>query len=114
MLADATRAIHKVRPDAVVSGFGLDSTHTPVRYLKQAKAYADRRYGGLEKVMDSLSMHAYASPQRNVYLARQATKFWGGPINIDEAGGGNERQLARLLASIPQIQNVFFYRQKEH
>jgi len=118
MLAATTKAIHRVRPDAIVSGFGLDSTHAPLNYLIVAKRYAEQHYGGLDKVMDTLSIHAYASPAHAAILARQFGQLWQGPINVDEAGGPhathstNERRMIQLLAQIPQIQNVFFYRSK--
>jgi hypothetical protein len=124
-LLHATRAaIRAARPDAHVSGFGLDSSHQPILYLARA-AKAAARYGGLRALMDTLSLHLYTgSPARDAYLVRQAEKLWRGPINVDEAGyqvdrmgeqaqARSEVALLDRMSRDPQVRNVFFYRYRD-
>lgn len=78
-------AIHALRPDAIVSGFGLASGYAPFQYLEEASQYA-QKYGGLANIMNRLSVHAYRRPVANEALILQYSSIWPGGIDIDEFG----------------------------
>lgn len=101
MLGASRAAIWAARPDALVSGFALDSTHKPVAYLKKAYLY------GLP--MDTLSIHAYASPARMAYLIKGLRRIWAGPITVDEASYTYACPLLPTLYRLG-IRVVLFYR----
>src|SRR6185312_13986822 len=61
-------AIHALRPDAIVSGFGLASGYAPFEYFEGADEYAEDKYGGLQNIMNRLSVHLYRRPLANQKL----------------------------------------------
>lgn len=131
MLHQAYVAIHKIRPDAIVSGIGLDSIDQdhPVEWLNHFTAYVDKRWGDPSAVMDTLSVHFYGKPWKIEDRITAIEGLYNGPINIDEAGAivrGKhynpegavspalqaefDTRLIEIAAENVQIRNVFFYR----
>lgn len=134
LLYKTYKAIKEVRPDAIVSGFGLASGYNPVPFLRAAAKYADKKYGGLQNIMDTLSIHTYLRPDASAELIAAIEEIWPGEINIDESGyivdnSGQAYesdgfvtkqeqaklyvQLIQLFATDPQIQCVLNYRMQD-
>lgn len=118
-LHDSYLAIKAVRPDAVVSGFGLLlSQPNAIAFLKQADKYARAKYGSLKKIMDRPSVHIYnESPWAAYNLIQKVEAVWKGPINIDEVGwqgtdagqAQDEIDFIKLVMQDPQVQSVNNY-----
>lgn len=109
MLYKTDNAIHAVRPDAVVSGFGLASGYAPLPYLERADRYATAKYGGLQNIQDRLSYHLYRRPLANEALAIKYQKIWPYGVDVDEFGtivrnSGQPKQLPAYATRTEQAQ----------